>query len=356
MPERLGEDDLNASFVYRDPTTQQVHFDVVQGKNDGTHLAFTSRVVHPTTGLPVLEQLIAKPATDLSEGIIDWRHDSPFGDLLHFTGGPNMGVGAAMIAIGSDAAKAGSIGLFYNGKGGTDTGMVGVKLINNSTINEATTAYALEIVQNSSTSPTMHVQQANNTATAVRLQAAGAITPTNQALLEILAAGGTRAVIRSKTGEYYSLADVITHDGGGFLNVASGLSIDSHMTKQLSDGFNIRAYSGSPGIYYPGRISRSSAGLKLDVAPNTSSGPSWTGPTWQTGVAVKNGSTKARVLLGTASPATTEIEGYPYVPVVAGTPVGAPTTETGYAPIVIDSAGLKLWAYIDGAWKGATLT
>jgi hypothetical protein len=264
----------------------------------------------------------------------------------------NTSNSAALIALGLD--KGYPTGLFVNNKG-TATRGIGIKIEQNATINVATDAYGLEINQHSSTSPSMKVQQDDATAPAILLQANSSIATTATALIQVVAAGGVKGQLRAKTGELYWLADMITHDGGGFLNVANGTASDSNQTKQLSDGFNIRAFSGSAGVHYPGRLSRTSSGLKLDVAPNTSGGPSWTSPTWQTGLAVKNGSAKARVLLGVGAPGTTETEGYPYLPVVAGTPTGTPTAETGYAPTVIDSTNNKLRAYIGGSWKGVTL-
>jgi prepilin-type processing-associated H-X9-DG protein len=53
--------------------------------------------------------------------------------------------------------------------------------------------------------------------------------------------------------------------------------------------------------------------------------------------------------------ATSATAKFPYVPVMAGTPSGTPTSISGMAPIVVDSSGLKLWVYVGGAWKYATL-
>lgn len=59
--------------------------------------------------------------------------------------------------------------------------------------------------------------------------------------------------------------------------------------------------------------------------------------------------------IGSPAPATDATTGHGYIPVTTGTPTGVPTAITGYAPIVADSGGSKLWVYIAGAWKSVTL-
>lgn len=60
--------------------------------------------------------------------------------------------------------------------------------------------------------------------------------------------------------------------------------------------------------------------------------------------------------IGLPAPATTATTGFVYIPVTTGTPTGTPDTVSGYAPMIADSGGDKLWIYINGAWKSATLT
>jgi hypothetical protein len=59
--------------------------------------------------------------------------------------------------------------------------------------------------------------------------------------------------------------------------------------------------------------------------------------------------------VGSPAPATTATTGHAYIPVTTGTPTGVPTAITGYAPMVADSSGSKLWVYIGDAWKSVTL-
>ena len=59
------------------------------------------------------------------------------------------------------------------------------------------------------------------------------------------------------------------------------------------------------------------------------------------------------VVVGTAALATTATDGFLYVPTCAGTPTGTPTTQTGTAPIVINTTNNKLYFYSGGAWRDA---
>lgn len=65
--------------------------------------------------------------------------------------------------------------------------------------------------------------------------------------------------------------------------------------------------------------------------------------------------TNSHNLLGLASPATSATTGFAYLPTMAGTPSGAPTTYTGRSPMVVDSTGSKLWVRVSGVWKSTTL-
>jgi hypothetical protein len=63
-------------------------------------------------------------------------------------------------------------------------------------------------------------------------------------------------------------------------------------------------------------------------------------------------------LLQTAPAAlsTTATTGFMYVPSCPGPPTGVPVTQTGLVPLVLDSTGGQLWAYLSGAWKAITLS
>lgn len=56
---------------------------------------------------------------------------------------------------------------------------------------------------------------------------------------------------------------------------------------------------------------------------------------------------------GTSAVATTATDGFFYAPTCAGTPTGTPTTQTGNAPIVVDTTNHKLYFYSGGQWRDA---
>jgi hypothetical protein len=59
------------------------------------------------------------------------------------------------------------------------------------------------------------------------------------------------------------------------------------------------------------------------------------------------------MVVGTAALATNATDGFLYVPTCAGQPTGTPTTQTGTAPIVVDTTNNKLYFYSGGAWRDA---
>jgi hypothetical protein len=61
------------------------------------------------------------------------------------------------------------------------------------------------------------------------------------------------------------------------------------------------------------------------------------------------------VLLGPSGATTAMTTGFPYIPAVAGAPVGAPTTRAGYAALAYDTTNNKLWAHNGAAWKSIAL-
>jgi len=61
-------------------------------------------------------------------------------------------------------------------------------------------------------------------------------------------------------------------------------------------------------------------------------------------------------IIGSPAPGTDATTGFAYIPVTTGTPQAVPTAITGYAPMVADSSGTKLWIYIGGSWKSTTLS
>jgi hypothetical protein len=58
--------------------------------------------------------------------------------------------------------------------------------------------------------------------------------------------------------------------------------------------------------------------------------------------------------IGRGAPAAGATDGFPYIPVTAGSPSGTPTTVAGFVPMRYDSTNHKLWVY-DSGWKGVVL-
>jgi len=61
----------------------------------------------------------------------------------------------------------------------------------------------------------------------------------------------------------------------------------------------------------------------------------------------------AGFIVGNQALATSATDGFLYVPTCAGTPTGTPTTQTGTAPIVVDTTNNKLYFYSGGQWRDA---
>jgi hypothetical protein len=59
------------------------------------------------------------------------------------------------------------------------------------------------------------------------------------------------------------------------------------------------------------------------------------------------------LVVGPAALGTTSVDGFLYVPTCAGTPTGTPTTQTGTAPIVVDTTNHKLYFFSGGTWRDA---
>jgi hypothetical protein len=80
---------------------------------------------------------------------------------------------------------------------------------------------------------------------------------------------------------------------------------------------------------------------------------------WFTNTANGSPTERARIpaaggmVVGTAALATAATDGFLYVPTCAGTPTGTPTTQTGTAPIVVDTTNNKLYFYSGGQWRDA---
>jgi len=57
---------------------------------------------------------------------------------------------------------------------------------------------------------------------------------------------------------------------------------------------------------------------------------------------------------GTAALATNATDRFPYLPTMAGTPIGIPATVADKSPVVVDTTNNKLYFYSTGAWRDST--
>lgn len=71
---------------------------------------------------------------------------------------------------------------------------------------------------------------------------------------------------------------------------------------------------------------------------------------------VGNGSFGASTLLGAPPVALNDTSGYAYVRAASGIPTGIPQSNTGFAAMKIDTLNNRLYFYVSGAWRYASLT
>lgn len=62
------------------------------------------------------------------------------------------------------------------------------------------------------------------------------------------------------------------------------------------------------------------------------------------------------VILSGGTAASASLTGHVYIPNVAGAPTETPQAYTGFTPFKFDTTNSKLWAYINNAWVGVTLS
>lgn len=140
------------------------------------------------------------------------------------------------------------------------------------------------------------------------------------------------------------------------------LTIGNPTSAAANTNITIRHIDAS-GVYDAIKI------LKFDQSQSVQLG--WTGLFGASGLTVQTGGAlllqdasgtflqgtgAGNAVVGLASRTTSSTSGFPYIPIVAGTPTGTPTAITGFAPIMLDSTAGKLWAYYGSAWHFTTLT
>lgn len=150
-------------------------------------------------------------------------------------------------------------------------------------------------------------------------------------------------------------ANHVTVDSSGVLTTVNG-SIHTRF---------VRAASGEPFVDF-----RQAGTVQVGVSDAADNPLSIKGASGQTGdmlrildssnsaqirVAAASTSKFAELILGHAARPTNTTTGFLHIGACAGTPTGTPANlVTGTVPLIADSSGSKLWAYIGGTWKSVT--
>lgn len=89
---------------------------------------------------------------------------------------------------------------------------------------------------------------------------------------------------------------------------------------------------------------------RLQFGGTTSSFPALKRVSANLQVIAADDTSSAGFIVGNQALSTSATDGFLYIPTCAGTPSGTPTTQTGTAPLVVDSTNSKLYVYVGGAW------
>lgn len=122
----------------------------------------------------------------------------------------------------------------------------------------------------------------------------------------------------------------------------------------------VYAYDGSSWAAYKVMVPLGSASAPaLFVTGDTNTGL-FSGGADQLGIATNgaqrlNADANGNVVINTAALATSATNGFLYIPTCAGTPTGSPTSYSGRAPLVLDTANNRLYLHNGSAWKYAVL-
>lgn len=207
---------------------------------------------------------------------------------------------------------------------------------------------------NSSATPTFSVGVDNSDSGKFKISSGGSLGTTDRFVIDTSGNVGIGAspsgsallpLLITKTQNNPSIARVLNSDAGSSAYAAFSVNSDS------SSG-NFKAFSAAGGDYVElSANSDASAGLRINSSHASSARVSLRIRSAEKAFIDDSGNAG----LGVPSPATSATAGFPYIPVMAGTPSGTPTSITGMSPIVVDSSGSKLWVYFGGSWKSATL-
>lgn len=177
----------------------------------------------------------------------------------------------------------------------------------------------------------------------------------------------TNSVIAAGLGStvnYYPSSNLLVRAG----DTGASIGYGGNLTLRAGNGSNGEGgityiYSGSGGAGQPiifGTGGTVTERFRITPAGSWSLGSTGTatgtaGQTIVSGGATAVPSWAYPSAVGSPSPATNATTGFAYIPVTTGTPTGVPTAITGFAPMMADSSGNRLWIYIGGSWKSVAL-
>jgi hypothetical protein len=176
-------------------------------------------------------------------------------------------------------------------------------------------------------------------------------SPTALTKLAIQVDGTTRADF----GITYTDNWTFTNPSSGAFNILGSGSGNSNFGLAIQAGAGSQDYSlyitNSAGTTPYFRIV-GNTGI-VCFGTNTSSFPALKRVSANLQVIAADNTASAGFIVGNQALATSATDGFLYVPTCAGTPTGTPTTQTGTAPIVVDSTNNKLYFYSGGQWRDA---
>jgi hypothetical protein len=156
-----------------------------------------------------------------------------------------------------------------------------------------------------------------------------------------------------------------TVGNGGFMVLVggdSGSATGDGGSAALNGGNAVSAAGagGSVGISTGNKVGGADGTISLEIAASPVVTISFANVTSTIPIIAPGSSSDsaANITLGSNTVAPTSTDGFPYIPVITNTPTGVPTTKTGFAPMVLEDTGaiFKIWVYVGGTWKFATLT
>ena len=131
-------------------------------------------------------------------------------------------------------------------------------------------------------------------------------------------------------------------------------NIVTNGSKYLGSSGRYFFYSLSDGVVEICGASLTGTGFgRLQFGGTTSSFPALKRVSANLQVIAADNTASAGFIVGNQALATAATDGFLYIPTCAGTPTGTPTTQTGTAPIVVDTTNNKLYFYSGGQWRDA---